>query len=169
MGTEPDPAAMAAMREMAENDEGAGPPADTVEDLVGRLADVRWRLDDLKKQKEDLEGQERDLNARIRDLLDEHQARNLKTTSGVTVYVNDRTFYRVNAPDRGRLIRWLDDIGEGHMAQRTVSSATLGKFIAARLDAGEPIPEFIKASEKRQAGLRGIGQLVADRADTERS
>jgi len=101
--------------------------------------------------------QDRDkIQARLIEAMDNADTKSVKITTsfGLRNVARTETLYvSVDKEEQDKLLQWVDDeCGRGDMIKQSVHPSTLSGFINRRIDAGDPVPAFIKLFFK--PGLR---------------
>lgn len=152
-----------AREQKAEASEGES--AQSAHDLVDQLANIKAERAALKKQDDELSRQEEEIGTLMLEMLSQQGSKSIKTDLGVSFSRNSRRHFSVLSEDREHFIDWLDEIGHGDLAQRTVpSKSVMSKFCAEHVDGGGDLPPFVKVYETHKPRLTGINKLAEERA-----
>lgn len=125
------------------------------------LAECLGRIRDNRLLKEELEARVKAVNKALEidqgialTYFDAKGIRNMRMQAGGTFYINERMFPRVLDPEQ--FITWLDGVGDGALAKRSVHPQTLRSYYASRLKDGADLPpkEVVEAYLDRQVRFR---------------
>lgn len=118
------------------------------------LADKARRLRALKDEKEALEAQVKEVNKQIVQLeqhdlpsqMEDLDEEKFSVPDIGTVYLQNKLYVNVLKDDREKLHDWCIENGHEALIVPHIHPATLQAFAKEQLEAGKPLPDFVKAT-----------------------
>ena len=124
--------------------------------LLEKILEARTVVDDLEDQLALAKEEKLKHQAQLIEVMDEADEKSVKiiTQFGIRNVARTETLYAsVDKEQQETMMKWVDEeCGRGDMIKQSVHASTLSGFINRRIEAGEPVPKFIKMYFK--PGLR---------------
>jgi hypothetical protein len=125
--------------------------------LACRFVGLKKRRSKLTAEAKAIREEEAEVAQQLANFFEQSGLKQFKSQKGPSVHVKDvlRVWYLVR--NKNKVLEWLGENGYGEYVKPTVNDTSFKAIIAERLDAGLPVPTFVKYAYYPDVGYAANG------------